>query len=256
MTITLVAVGAYLLLAQNAHSETPVSYSYFQGLSQTELQDVQAKLTYMDLTEKPVWSVGVTAPDQTFNLSQFAPFQRAVSDYAGDGFEIITCQATTDELASLITAAGTVPDVANGVNDPDPNLSFSLVHHAQPGDSGFEAVLNAASATALLNAAIHPGLDSDCQRVFRQFSETAGDGPGIISGDANCSGAIDIMDPLNILQFASEARLPNSCLVVGGVPNCDGEPGPEDAIIDLRVLAGLGVTVPEGCPAPGEHAQH
>ncbi len=64
------------------------------------------------------------------------------------------------------------------------------------------------------------------------------------------------MDPLNILQFASEARLPNSCLVVGGVPNCDGAPGPDDAIIDLRVLAGLHVTVPDGCPNPGEHAQH
>jgi hypothetical protein len=220
------------------------------------LQNVQAKLTYVGLTEKPVWSVGVTAPSQTFNLNQFAPFQRAASDYPGDEFELITCQATTAELASLITAAGTVPDVANGVNDPHPNLSFSLVHHAQPGDSGFEAVLNAASATALLNAAIHPGLDSDCQRVFRQFSETADDGPGILSGDANCSGAIDIMDPLNILQFSSEARLPNSCLVVGGVPNCDGDPGPADAIVDLRVLAGLKVTVPDGCPAPGEDARH
>ncbi len=84
-------------------------------------------------------------------------------------------------LASLITDTGTVPDVANGVNDPHPNLSFSLVHHLQSGDSGFEAVLNAASATALLNAVIHPGLDSACQRVFTQFSETASDGPGIIS---------------------------------------------------------------------------
>jgi hypothetical protein len=64
------------------------------------------------------------------------------------------------------------------------------------------------------------------------------------------------MDPLNILQFASEAKLPNSCLVVGGDPNCDGEPGPDDAVIDLRVLAGLHVIVPDGCPAPGEHAEH
>ncbi len=118
-------------------------------------------------------------------------------------------------------------------------------------------MLNSTSGGQLLTAIIG-GLPngSDCGRVLRQFSATTQEGPGIISGDANFSGAIDVMNPLNILQFASGARLPNSCLVVGGVPNCDGDPGPEDAIIDLRVLAGLHVIVPEGCPAPGQHAQH
>jgi CheY-like chemotaxis protein len=40
------------------------------------------------------------------------------------------------------------------------------------------------------------------------------------------------------------------------IPGCDGDSGPDDAVIDLRVLAGLRVTVPIGCPAPGEHAEH
>jgi hypothetical protein len=213
------------------------------------LQNVQAKLTYVGLTEKPVWSVGVTAPSQTFNLNQFAPFQRAASDYPGDEFELITCQATTAELASLITAAGTVTDVAAGVNDHHPNLSFSLVHHAQPGDSGFEAVLSAASATALLKAAI-PSLDagSDCQRVLRQFSETTGDGPGISQGDANCSGTITPLDALIALKFGAGLLLPNSCIVVGGDTNCDGEADAVDAIADLRFFAGLATLPP--CPNP------
>ena len=252
----LVALIAFLPRTPVAQSQTPESYSYFEGLSQSDLADVQLKLTFVGISEKPTWSAGIVATGKTFGLSQFTPFQHAGLGYAGDGFEVITCEATTAELAALITDAGTVPDVANGVNDPHPNLSFSLVHHGQSGDSGFEAVLSAASATALLNAAIHPGLDGDCQRVFRQFSATIHEGPGIISGDANCSGTIDVMDPLSILQYSSEAKLPNSCLVVGGVPNCDGDPGPADAIIDLRVLAALKVTVPIDCPLPGEHAEH
>jgi hypothetical protein len=257
VAIALVAVGTYLLLAQSAHSQTPVPYSYFQGLSQSDQADVQLKLTFVGISEKPTWSAGIVATDKTFDLPRFTPFQHAGLGYAGDGFEVITCQVSDTDMASIITAAGTVADVANGVNDSAHSLAFSLVHHQQSGDNGFEAVLNATSGGQLLTALIG-GLPngSDCGRVLRQFSATVQEGPGIDSGDANCSGAIDIMDPLNILQYASEARLPNTCLVVGGVPNCDGDPGPEDAIIDLRVLAGLGVTVPPGCPAPGEQAQH
>jgi hypothetical protein len=70
-------------------------------------------------------------------------------------------------------------------------------------------------------------------------------------GDSDCSGGITSVDALQILRRVANLAH-NPCARLGGDVNCDFEITAVDALLDLREVVGLPVSVPSGCPQPGD----
>lgn len=131
-------------------AQTFSPYSDFQAMTLQELDTLQVKLTYVGTRRSVFPSLAFTSPSNTFNLSDFTPFQRTEIDYFLDSIKVDTFTASSSELQAVIDNIGTLPNVTAGGVAASVYLSFALFN-SQPGDKGFEAVLDKSDATALFD---------------------------------------------------------------------------------------------------------
>jgi hypothetical protein len=127
-------------------------YSDFQNMSEADLANLQAKLTYGGIQEEPVSTVVITRTGGPFDINQFTPFRHPGFSYGNDSVSVQQVSASAAQLHALIANAGTVPAVpAGGVGTP-PYISFALVNNVGGSLKGFEVVLNPSDAISLLSA--------------------------------------------------------------------------------------------------------
>lgn len=73
----------------------------------------------------------------------------------------------------------------------------------------------------------------------------------VLPGDADCNGAVDAVDALQVLRYAASIGSPAACIASADV-NCDGTVNAVDALGILRFVAGLPpLSSLPGCPAIG-----
>jgi hypothetical protein len=70
-----------------------------------------------------------------------------------------------------------------------------------------------------------------------------------MSGDPDCSGAVNTLDGVALLQWLA-AGLPPECLHAANV-DCSAAADTADLLLIMRYSGGLPVDLPPGCPAIG-----
>lgn len=73
---------------------------------------------------------------------------------------------------------------------------------------------------------------------------------GILCGDVNCDGVIDVVDALGVLRHVAGFRPDAECITKAYV-DCDGDIDVVDALFILRFVASLPMNLPPGCGGPG-----
>ncbi len=129
------------------------SFSEFQAMPPGQLTSLAVKLTYVGAQRKAVPTVIFSSGSNTvegFSLLRH-PGSSGLS-YANDSLPARSFAATAAELAAVVNAAGSIPNVTAGGAVARPLVSFALLDRAS--GNGFEALLDKPGSDALL-AALH-----------------------------------------------------------------------------------------------------
>src|SRR5262245_46642325 len=125
----MMVAGKFLLVHGTAMGQAFTPFSTFQGLSQTQLQTLQGKISHVGGSPRVIRSLGWTATGRAFTPQAFQPYYRPQfrHDYAGDFKTPRTFTVSTVQLKAMIDSVGTLPRVAAGEVDSSGYVSFSLL---------------------------------------------------------------------------------------------------------------------------------
>ena len=170
--------------------------------------------------------------------------------------EIVGPSATAFHEGQVVVLEAAAWDVDDGALD-DGDVTWSSSHDGALGTGAVLAVydLSLGSHTITMTAR-----DSDDNEVTDSISITVSQAPTtegepeVLSGDINCSGAVDSVDGLGIARFVAGLTVGQTqpCPAIGsaavfGDVNCDDTVTAVDSLFVLRHVAGLPVNLPGGC---------
>jgi photosystem II stability/assembly factor-like uncharacterized protein len=175
---------------------------------------------------------------------------------APDGEALLFHPADSSLLFALATPGR---DAFLAVLDPSQQVSDQLVYGSFFGGGdddeanglapGGEDVIYLAGATRSAGLELPGGFQpaiGDMTDGFLAAIDLAGGGSGAIAGDANCDGVINSIDALVVLRVVAGLPVTAGCLDAADV-NCSGSLTATDSLSILRYVAGLPVSPPDGC---------
>lgn len=180
-----------LMLAWHAtaRAQTLSPYSDFQAMSLSQLNTLQAKLTYVGELGQTPGSVLFGVSAGSLDPSLFVPYRRSQFDYSGDN-NAQTFTTTTLLLKAMIDSVATLADVTDGDVDTGGDLSFSLLNTAG-GTKVFEAVISSANAQALFGKLLDVFKSNNSGLVrLRRLGCGLGDLPSTAPGDMTSSTSV------------------------------------------------------------------
>ena len=188
-----------------------------------------------------------------------APF--AVAGKAPHG-EIIAPSGGSAREGSLVWLQAVAWDTDDGTLDDGAVVWTS----SRDGNLGTGASLPVYDLSVGSHTITMTAKDSDDNVVTDTITVTVFDGPivegepDVLSGDVDCSGAVNAVDALKLLRHVAGLSVDQSgdCSDIGtgdtstfGDVNCDGNITAVDTLFVLRFVAGLPVNLPQGCRPVG-----
>lgn len=133
----------------------PVSdFEEFESMDLSEFMTLQMKLTYVGEQSKVVPTVAITADSHDLDMDCFKPFRKTGVDYGNDEVAtVVALSVTTEELQGIIGALGVMPAVKEGAREGQ-FLSFMMCNKVDGQTKGFEAIVDASDAEALLRTIV------------------------------------------------------------------------------------------------------
>jgi hypothetical protein len=128
-------------------------YSAFDRLPDSDLREIQVKVTYVGPSISHRWrpSAFAVAADRV-DVKRFRPFWRKRVYYDDESWEPKVFTVTTSEMRDVLTRVGSLPVVPEGGVDSTENFSFGIEGYAAGEDRVFESILNRSHAVSLFVA--------------------------------------------------------------------------------------------------------
>ena len=126
--ITASVLFGLVVVSNGCGAQALTPYSAFQAMSQTQLDRLQGKLTYVGSQTASEYTVAFASSGHTVDLDPFAPYYRPRVFYVNDRSRVISFTATPQELEALIDSVGTLPAVSAGGVDSMGIVSFALLN--------------------------------------------------------------------------------------------------------------------------------
>jgi len=149
LSLLSLAVAWSMVQPAKTFAQTYTPYSYFAGLSSSDMSRIQVKLTYGGPQNVPVHTIAFAVPNNPMHLASFAPFQRSGFDYTNDQIAQKSFSVSAQELKALIDSVGTLSAITSGTADPIGAVSFALLDTVSGTTKVFESIPSTADARTL-----------------------------------------------------------------------------------------------------------